>query len=131
MKFIKALSITALLGTALFAQEALTEKMIESENGLNNIQKGFLYNNAALIRSGVSTIKKANELFHNAEATKKYLPAEKTHMSNIAFNASKRIDAAADELIVYLDAKEYSKAQQSFTEIMTACGSCHAVVRGW
>ena len=45
MKLIKALSITALLGTALFAQEALTEKMIESENGLNNIQKGFLYNN--------------------------------------------------------------------------------------
>ena len=131
MKMIKAFALTALLGSAVFAQESLVNNMIESENGLNNIQKGFLYNNAALIRSGVATVKKANELFHNAEVTKKYLPENKTHMSNIAFNAAKRIDTAADELAIYLDANEYSKAQQSFTEIMTACGSCHAVVRGW
>jgi len=131
MKNLTALALAALISTGAMAQEALTEKMIESENGLNNIQKGFLYNNASLIRSGVATIKKANELFHDAAATKQFLPAEKSHMSNIAYNASKRIEAAADELIVYLDAKEYSKAQHAFTDIMTACGSCHAVVRGW
>ena len=131
MKFVKTLALTALVATAAFSQEALVEKMIESESGLNNIQKGFLYNNAALIRSGVATVKKANELFHNAEATKEYLPEDKRHMTNIAFNASKRIVAAADELSLYLDAHEYSKAQHAFTDIMTACGSCHAVVRGW
>ena len=131
MKMIKVLALTALVGTALFAQEAMTQQMIKSEEGLNDIQKGFLYNNAALIRSGVATVKEANELFHNVEATKKYLPEDKMHMGNIAFNAAKRIDAAADELSLYLDANEYSKAQRSFTDIMTACGSCHAVVRGW
>jgi hypothetical protein len=131
MKFFKAFTMTALLATGAFAQGDLVEKMIESETGLNNIQKGFLYNNAPLIKTGVAEVKRANALFKNAEATKKYLPKEKAHMSNIAYNAAKRIDSAADELAVYLDEKEYTKAHQSFTDIMNACSSCHAIVRGW
>jgi len=67
----------------------------------------------------------------NADATKKYLPKDKQHMSNIAFNAAKRIDSASADLLKALDKKEYSKAHQSYSEIVTACTACHAVVRGW
>lgn len=52
-------------------------------------------------------------------------------MSNIAFNAAKRIDASSNELIKALNKKEYSKASQSYSEIVNACTACHAVVRGW
>lgn len=131
MKMIKILALSALIGTGAMADETLALNMSQMENGLNNVQKGFLYNAPALIKGGVSEIHKANALFHNVDASKKYLPKDKQHMSNIAFNAAKRIDSASDDLIRALNKKEYSKASQSYSEIVNACTACHAVVRGW
>ncbi len=131
MKMIKMMALAALLGSAAMANETLALNMSQMENGLSNVQKGFLYNAPVLIKGGISEIQKANAVFHNADATKKYLPKEKQHMSNIAFNAAKRIDASSNELIKALNKKEYSKASQSYSEIVNACTACHAVVRGW
>lgn len=130
MKSITLLALTLLVGTSLSAQ-TLSEKMIESESGLNNIQKGFLYNDVALIKSGLNQIKHANQLFKDADATKAFLPSEKAHMNNIAFNAAKRIASAVNEVDDYLDAHELMKAQHAATDIINACSSCHAIVRGW
>lgn len=131
MKMIKMMALGALLTGAAMANETLALNMSQMENGLSNVQKGFLYNAPALIKGGVSEIQKANALFHNADATKKFLPKEKQHMSNIAFNAAKRIDASSVELLNALNKKQYSKASQSYSEIVNACTVCHAVVRGW
>ncbi|MGD9970789.1 MAG: hypothetical protein AB7S65_10065 [Sulfuricurvum sp.] len=131
MKVLKVLALTALLGGGAFASDTLAVNMSQMENGLNNIQKGFLYNTPVLIKAGVTEIQKADALFHDAEQTKGYLPKDKQHMSNVAFNAAKRIDTASTELLKALDKKEYSKAHQSYSEIVNACTACHAVVRGW
>lgn len=131
MKMIKIIALSALISGAVMANESLALNMSKMENGLNNVQKGFLYNTPALIKEGVKEIHNANALFHDSEATKKYLPKEKQHMSNIAFNASKRIDKASSEMIAALDKKQFSKASQSYSEIVNACTACHAVVRGW
>jgi hypothetical protein len=131
MKIVKILALSALLGAGAMADETLALNMSQMENGLSNVQKGFLYNVPALIKGGVAEIQKADALFHNVDATKKYLPKEKQHMSNIAFNAAKRIDNASADLIKALDKKEFSKASQSYSEIVNACTACHAVVRGW
>jgi hypothetical protein len=126
-----ALIASALVCTATLGAEELTTQMLKSETGLNNIQKGFLYNSMELVKKGALEVKHANKIFHNQEATKKYLPEKKQHFSNIAFNAAKRIDVAADEMTSYLEANEMTKAQHAYSDIINACGSCHAVVRGW
>ncbi len=131
MKMVKILALSALLSAAVMGDETLALNMSQMENGLSNVQKGFLYNAPALIKGGVSEIQKANALFHNVDASKKYLPKDKQHMSNIAFNAAKRIDSASADLVKALNKKEYTKASQSYSEIVTACTACHAVVRGW
>lgn len=132
MKIINILALSALLSVgAAAADDTLVSNMHQMENGLSGVQKGFLYNTPSLIKEGVSEIQKANALFHNTDVTKKYLPKDKQHMSNIAFNASKRIDSASANLLKALDKKEYSKAHQSYSEIVNACTACHAVVRGW
>lgn len=131
MKIVKILALSALLSAGLAADETMILNMSQMENGLSNIQKGFLYNAPNLIQGGVSEIQKANALFHNVDVSKKYLPKDKQHMSNIAFNASKRIDSASSDLLKALNKKEYSKAHQSYSEIVNACTACHAVVRGW
>jgi len=131
MKMIKILALSALLSAGVMADETLANNMSQMENGLSNVQKGFLYNTPALIKNGVAEIKKADALFHDMDATKKYLPKDKQHMSNIAFNAAKRIDTATNDLLAALDKKQYSKAHQSYSDIVNACTACHAVVRGW
>lgn len=131
MKIVKILALSALLSVGAAADDTLALNMSQMENGLSNIQKGFLYNAPALIKGGVSEVQKANALFHDMDATKKYLPKDRQHMSNIAFNASKRIDSASNDLVKALGKKEYSKAHQSYSEIVNACTACHAVVRGW
>jgi cytochrome c553 len=131
MKMIKILALSALLVSGVMAEDTLVSTMHQMENGLGNVQKGFLYNSPELIKSGVGDIHKANALFHNMDETKKFLPKEKQHMSNIAFNAAKRIDTASADLLKALDGKQYTKAHQSYSDIINACGSCHAVVRGW
>ncbi len=131
MKIIISLILTVLLSSVASADNTLVTNMSQMENGLTMVQKGFLYNNPVQIKEGVADIHTANLLFHNVDETKKYLPKEKQHMSNIAFNASKRIDKATADLLKSLDKKQFSKASQSYSEIVNACTSCHAVVRGW
>jgi cytochrome c553 len=132
MKIVKILALSALLSAGLMANDnTLASNMSQMEKGLSSIQKGFLYNTPSSITEGVSDIKKANALFHNMDETKKFLPKDKQHMSNIAFNASKRIDTASNDILKALDKKQYSKAHQSYSEIVNACTACHAVVRGW
>lgn len=131
MKAIKIISLASLLASGVMANESLMVNMAQMENGLSNIQKGFLYNAPALIKSGVTEIKKANALFHSIDASKKYLPKDKQHMGNIAFNAAKKIDSSSEELLKALDNKEYNKASRSYSDIVSSCTACHAVVRGW
>lgn len=132
MKKVLTISVFVLMMSATaMANSALAKTMSDMESGLNNVQKGFLYNNPALIKEGVKAIHTSNALFHNMEETKKYLPKEKQHMSNIAFNAAKRIDTASSNLLKGLEKKQFSKASQSYSEIVNACTACHAVVRGW
>ncbi len=128
---IKALTLVAFLGGALFASDTLAINMAKSENGLSNIQKGFLYNSMALVRNGGKEVREANEMFHNMEETVKYLPKDKQHMKNIAFNAANRINSAVDEMEIHLAHNEMGKAQNAYSDIISACASCHAVVRGW
>lgn len=131
MKLITILMLTLFMGTMAIADTTLATNMSQMESGLTKVQKGFLYNDPLQIKEGVAEIHTSNLLFHNIEDTKKYLPKDKQHMGNIAFNASKRIDNASGDLLKALDKKQYTKAHQSFSEIMNACTSCHAVVRGW
>lgn len=131
MKMIKILALSALIASGVAADDTLPQNMHQMEGGLSSVQKGFLYNTPELIKSGISDIQKADALFHDVDATKKYLPKDKQHMSNIAFNAAKRIDKASNKLLKALDKKEYSKAHESYSEIVNACTACHAVVRSW
>lgn len=131
MKLLKITAIAFALSASLFANDVLVKNMTEMEGALNSIQRGFLYNSPALVKDGVKGIKETVKLFHDQKETQKYLPENKKHMSNIAYNSAKRMELAADELVLFIDAKEYSKAFSSYSEIMNSCNACHSVVRGW
>jgi len=134
MKHYTLLLTSLALCSSLYASE--TEKvnaiaMLSMENGLSNIQKGFLYNNIELIQSGVNIVQKENAAYHNRDVLKAILPEGKKQMENLALITSKRIDNATDEMKSYLALKQMKKAHSAFSDIVNACTDCHTLVRGW
>jgi len=105
--------------------------MINMENGLANIQKGFLYNNVDLIKGGVDQIQKENTIYHDRKVIKSILPENKKQMESLALITSKRIENSTEEMKTYLALKQMKKAHASFSDIVNACTDCHTLVRGW
>jgi len=105
--------------------------MLNMENGLSNIQKGFLYNNLDLIKSGVDQVQKENASYHDRNVIKSILPENKKQMENLALITSKRIENATDEMKSYLALKQMKKAHNAFSDIVNACTDCHTLIRGW
>ena len=105
--------------------------MLNMENGLANIQKGFLYNNVDLIKNGVDQVQKENAIYHDRKVIKAVLPENKKQMENLALITSKRIENATEEMKNYLALKQMKKAHSSFLDIVNACTDCHTLIRGW
>jgi cytochrome c556 len=124
------LTLVALTSFA-FANDATMKSMYAMESGLNDIQKGFLYNQVEMIVAGAKKIKEANKIFKNPALTQKYLPQNKKHMIGVTMNQSKRIDNATDSLISFIEIKDMSNASNAYSDVINACSACHAIVRGW
>jgi hypothetical protein len=133
-KILTLLTASFCIASALHATDA--EKvnamvMINMENGLASIQKGFLYNNLDMIKSGVDQVQKENMVYHDRKVIKSILPENRKQMENLAFITSKRIENAAEEMKSYLALKQIKKAHSAFSDIVNACTDCHTLVRGW
>lgn len=63
MKVWTKLALMCVLSSVAMANTTtLLETMRDMENGLSNVQKGFLYNNPVLIKEGIDAIHAANAL---------------------------------------------------------------------
>ena len=113
------------------ASELNAKVMMNMENGLSNIQKGFLYNNIDLIKSGVDQIQNENAIYHDRKVIKSILPENKKQMENLALITSKRIENATEEMKSYLALHQMKKAHNAFSDIVNACTDCHTLIRGW
>lgn len=126
-----ASALAIFMSISLSANDRMLETMKQMEHGMNTIQHGLLYNTMDEIKNGALEIKSANKIFHNRKVLVQYLPEYKKQMSNVAYNTAARIDTAADELMFFVENKQYIDAQDSYSEIMNSCARCHALVRGW
>lgn len=132
MKINKLLLTVSLLATCSFAQEDVMQKSMSlMEEGMTKIQKGFLHNSSELIKEGSQLVNKGNTLFSKEDVIKKYLPADKKHMTNVAVNTAERIKLDLNVLNLNLDDKAYVNASSAYSDILNACSRCHAIVRNW
>ena len=126
-----SLAIISSLSHAETPTELNARTMIGMESGLNNIQKGFLYNNFDLVNYGADQIMKENKVYHDRKVIKSILPKGKQQMENIAMITSNRVDDSITELKTYIELKDIRKAQDAFVNVVKACTDCHNIVRGW
>jgi len=119
--------------TASFANadDVMKQSMAAMQNGMTQVQQGFLNNDVKSIREGIKLIKEGNAKFSDKKVIKQYLPADKKHMINVAENQARRIALDATVLELNLDDKAYVNASNAYADIMNACSRCHAIVRSW
>jgi len=131
MKLAKLLIASTLLIASANANDVMQKSMYSMEQGMTQIQKGFLNNNLELIKSGAKLVKEGNDLFSDKKVITSYLPENKKHMANVAANASQRIALDLNVLELNLDNKAYVNAANAYSDMLNACSSCHSIVRNW
>ena len=96
------------------------------EQGLTNIQKGFLYNSDAMIKSGVQNLVDAED----AISAKDRYDMAKAGMSEAAIE---NITASMREHIQQLDSavekKQMGEAASAYSNVVKDCVTCHIAIR--
>ena len=96
------------------------------EQGLTNIQKGFLYNSDAMIKSGVQNLVDAED----AISAKDRYDMAKAGMSEAAIE---NITASMREHIQQLDSavekKQMGEAANAYSNVVKDCVTCHIAIR--
>jgi hypothetical protein len=131
MKLTKILMAGILSVTIANANETLSNSMSIMQQGMEQVQFGFINNNEQMVREGVKAIKKGNAMFSDEALIKPTLPADKKHMVNVASNASKRITEDAVTIEAHLNNKAYTKAAEAYSDMLNACSRCHSIIRSW
>jgi len=131
MKLAKLLIASSLVVASLSANDVMQKSMSIMEQGMTKIQQGFLNNNLELIKEGTNLVNEGNNLFSDKKVIGSYLPENKKHMANVAYNASQRIALDVEELKINLNNKAYVNAANSYSDMLNACSSCHSIVRNW
>ena len=130
MKLNKLL-LAGLVSFGIAQADTMTNSMNIMQQGIEQVQFGFINNNEQMIRDGLVQIKKGNAMFSDEAVIKKYLPDNKKHMVNVAENASKRIVLDANIIELNLDDKAYTKAAEGYSDMLNACSRCHGIIRSW
>jgi hypothetical protein len=131
MKLTKILMAGILSVSFASANDVMTKSMNIMQQGIEQVQFGFINNNEKMVREGLEQIKKGNSMFSSETLIKASLPESKKHMVNVAENASKRITADATIIELNLDDKAYTKAAEGYADMMNACSRCHGIIRSW
>ncbi len=109
----------------------MQKSMSMMDQGMSQIQKGFINSNINLIKDGAKLVEEGNALFSNTDVIKEYLPKDKKHMINVAENASKSITLDLNVLELNLDDKAYVNAANAYSDMLNACSRCHSIIREW
>jgi hypothetical protein len=132
-KYIFSLSlISTFFSTNLFAysQEDRIKDMQMMEQGLQQMQKGFLYNNLQDIQQGAELLKK-----HTAKieppVDKKTNAFKKSYAYDLTKREAKKIIKLAEDAVVKYQEHRTKQAMNSFAKILKQCMTCHTRIRKW
>jgi cytochrome c556 len=132
----KYLSILVLASGVLFAQESepvnLKKNMQEMEVALAVIQRGFLYNDATLVKGGV---KKLQSTVKHIEPPSKeddeLLGRGNTYSYKYAKKQSGKIAVLSEDIWTDFQKGEKYSAMNKYKEALKQCLACHKKIRRW
>jgi len=131
----KVLLISVLASAFLFAGDKISTKqdqmktMQSLEVAMSTIQKGFLYNNTALVKQGITSLKdnvKNIKSFDIKNDKNREFDAKKYSLAEL-----KAIGLLADQMLTDFEKGDKEVVLGNFQKMLNRCVTCHLLVRKW
>jgi len=125
----KVIAVMMFTAITSFANEAtITATMSLMEQGVSQIQKGFLYNSQNDLLRGIETAESANSIFSHVNVATFIKNNAKIQVTkNINNNLAQHLKAFKKDV----QAKKYNDATEKYAQVLNDCVSCHTIIRGW
>ena len=124
-KAILALITCSVLSIASETTIDATMKLMQQ--GMNQVQTGFLLNSKKDIQEGIATLENANAIFTHVDVAD-FIKSNKVAVAkNINVNLTKDLKALKKSV----DASQYTDASKNYAKVLNECITCHTIIRGW
>jgi nitrate reductase cytochrome c-type subunit len=125
----KAILAVALVAASTFANDVtVNATMSLMEQGINQVQKGFLYNSKSDIKAGISTLESANSIFNHVDVSTFIKHNNKVQVTK---NINANLTADLKALKKDVNAGKFNDATKKYGKVVNDCLSCHTIIRGW
>ena len=125
-KVILALVTCSVLSIASETTIDATMKLMQQ--GMNQIQAGFLYSNRDDVSNGIKVVQDANSIFTKVDVST-FIPKNKK--TQVTKNINKNLTKNLIILQKAVEAKNMTDATIAYGKVTANCISCHRIVRGW
>jgi len=133
----RLLLLAVVSSSILFAETqnpTIVQKSImqEMEISLAVIQKGFLYNDATLVKGGVESLQKnAKHIDPPSKADEEVLGKGNTYSYKYAKQQSAKISMLSQDIWNSYEKGEKYTAMNKYKETLKQCLACHKKIRRW
>ncbi len=123
-----------ILGTLAFGNSATRSERIhtmnELESAMGMIQKGFLRNNATIVKLGTTNLKE------NLKNIDSFLIEGSVNNKNFnpkvyAVTESEAITKLANEILKNFEEGKNNESRDAYNKALSRCLSCHKIIRKW
>ena len=125
-KIVLALALTS--AAAFAADTTITATMQLMDNGLNQVQRGFLYNSKQDILEGITKLENSDAIFKTVDVTT-FIPKNKK--VTVTKNITNKLGDDLKVLKKAIENNEFTTATEKYGEVLNDCVACHTVIRGW
>ena len=126
----RKLLLTLIAGATIASASSITinATMDLMEKGMQTIQKGFFYNQKAMILEGIDIVEGANKIFNTVD-TKEFTKGNRAQqvISNIHSNLAANLKAFKSSV----KANQFANASIQYGKVVNDCVACHTIIRGW
>jgi hypothetical protein len=125
----KVILALALTSAATFANDTTIDATMQlMRQGMEQIQKGFMYNNKVEIKKGIETLENSNAIFKNVDVS---VFIEHNNKIQATKNINHNLEDDLKSLKKSIVDGEYADATDTYGKVLNDCVSCHTIVRGW
>jgi cytochrome c556 len=125
----KVILALALTSVATFASDKTIDATMQlMKQGMEQVQKGFMYNSKSDIIQGIETIENSNSIFKNVDVTT-FIP--KNHKVRVTQNITHNLESNLKRLKKDVKAGKFADATAGYGKVLNNCVACHTSIRGW
>ncbi|MFT5661163.1 MAG: hypothetical protein ACI9TV_001809 [Sulfurimonas sp.] len=124
-KIILALATCSVMAMASGTTIDATMKLMQQ--GMDQINTGFMVNSKEDILQGISTLENSNAIFTTVNVAD-FIKSNKVAVAN---NVNKNLAKDLKALKKAMGESKYAEATAQYAKVLNNCVACHTIIRGW